>query len=94
MAKLPSIEEMAKDVAQRAMQLITINDMPLAEFVEKVNNAIENNNCNITTCLHNAEGKCTNEEKRKECVRVSKAVLIIDDLVDIEVPDNQLVKNL
>ena len=31
-------------------------------------------------------------EKRKECVRVSKAVLIIDDLVDIEVPDNQLVK--
>ena len=51
-----------------------------------------NNNCNLTTCRYNADGKCTNEEKRKECVRVSKAVLIIDDLVDIEVPDNQWVK--
>ena len=34
-----------------------------------------------------------NEEEREECVRVSKAVLI-DDLADIEVPDNQWVKNL
>ena len=51
-----------------------------------------NNNCNLTTCRYNADGKCTNEEKREECVRVSKAVLLIDDLADIEVPDNQLVK--
>ena len=50
------------------------------------------NNCNLTTCRYNADGKCTNEEKREECVRVSKAVLIIDDLVDIEVPDSQWVK--
>lgn len=40
MAELPSIEEMAKDVAKRAMQEITINDIPLLEFVEKVNNAV------------------------------------------------------
>ena len=51
-------------------------------------------NCNLTTCRYNEDGKCTNEEKRKECVRVSKAVLMIDDLADIEVPDNQLVKNI
>lgn len=50
------------------------------------------NNCNLTTCRYNADGKCTNEEKREECVRVSKAVLIIDDLVDIEVPDSQLIE--
>ena len=50
------------------------------------------NNCNLINCRHNADGKCTNEEKRKECVRVSKAVLMIDDLADMEVPDNQLVK--
>ena len=49
-------------------------------------------NCNLTTCRYNADGKCTNEEKRKECVRVSKAVLIIDDLADIEVPDSQWIK--
>ena len=52
------------------------------------------NNYNITTCRYNADGKCTNEGKRKECVRVSKAVLVIDDLADIEVPDNQWIKNL
>ena len=52
------------------------------------------NNCNLTTCRYNADGKCTNEKKREECIRVSKSVLMIDDLVDIEVPDNQLVKNL
>ena len=50
-------------------------------------------NCNLTTCRYNADGKCTNEEKRKECVRVSKSVLMIDDLADIVMPDNQLVKN-
>ena len=38
-----------------------------------------NNNCNLATCRYNADGKCTNEEKRKECVRVSKAVLCVDD---------------
>ena len=37
-----------------------------------------NNNCNLTTCRYNADGKCTNEEKREECVRVSKAVLSVD----------------
>lgn len=51
-------------------------------------------NCNLTTCRYNADGKCTNEEKRKECVRASKSALLIDDLDDIEVSDSQLVKNL
>ena len=50
------------------------------------------NNCNLTTCRYNADGKCTNEEKRKECVRVSKDVLMIDELSDIKVSDNQFVK--
>ena len=79
MAKFPSIEDMEKDVAQRAMQEITINDMPLTEFVEKVNNSIENNNCNINTCRYNADGKCTNEEKREECVDVSRKVLCLNE---------------
>ena len=36
-------------------------------------------NCNLTTCRYNKDGKCTNEENRKECIRVSKAVLCNDD---------------
>lgn len=35
------------------------------------------NNCNLTTCRYNTNGKCENEEKRKECVKVSKKVLCL-----------------
>lgn len=38
-----------------------------------------NNNCNLTTCSHNQSGICTNEEKRKERVEVSKKVLCLED---------------
>lgn len=34
--------------------------------------------CNLTSCRYNADGKCTNEEKREECVEVSEKVLRID----------------
>lgn len=79
MAKLPTIEEMVKDVVHRAMLEITINDMPLSEFVEKVNSAVKNNSCNLTTCRYYKDGICTNDEKRKECVEVSRKVLCLDD---------------
>lgn len=36
------------------------------------------NNCNLTTCRYNADGKCTNEENREECVEVSKLVLCLE----------------
>ncbi len=38
-----------------------------------------NENCNLTTCRYNKDGKCTNEEKRKECVDVSRKVLCLDE---------------
>lgn len=37
------------------------------------------NNCNLTTCRYNTDGKCGNEEKRKECVDVSIKVLCLGD---------------
>lgn len=37
------------------------------------------NNCNLTTCRYNANGKCENEEKRKECVKVSRKVLCLSE---------------
>lgn len=36
-------------------------------------------NCNLTSCRYNENGKCTNEEKRKECVEVSRKVLCEDE---------------
>ena len=40
---------------------------------------IKANNCNLTTCRYNENGKCTNEKKRKECVEVSRKVLCEDE---------------
>ena len=33
------------------------------------------NNCNLTTCRHNKDGKCTSERDRAICVDVSRKVL-------------------
>ena len=94
MSKAKTMQELAKETVNEALDNATINNIPFREWIDNVNNAYENKKCNLTTCRYNADGKCTNEEKRKECVRVSKAVLLIDDLADIEVPDSQLVKKL
>ena len=40
---------------------------------------MENNNCNLTTCRYNQSGTCTNEDKREECVEISKRVLCLED---------------
>lgn len=36
------------------------------------------NDCNLTTCRYNKDNKCTNNEKRTECVEVSEKVLCVD----------------
>lgn len=40
---------------------------------------MENNNCNLTTYRYNQSGICANENKRQECVEVSKKVLCLED---------------
>ena len=92
MSKAKTMQELAKETVNEALDNATINNIPFREWIDNVNNAYENKKCNLTTCRYNADGKCTNEEKRKECIRVSKAVLLIDDLADIEVPNSQLVE--
>ncbi len=49
------------------------------EWIDNVNNAYANKKCNLTSCRYNADGKCTNEEKREECVEVSRKVLCINE---------------
>ena len=36
------------------------------EWIDNVNNAYANKKCNLTSCRYNADGKCTNEEKRED----------------------------
>jgi hypothetical protein len=42
----------------------------------------ETNNCNLTTCRHNKDGKCVSVENRVVCVDVSKKVLCMGDNED------------
>ena len=72
-----SIQKIVQKAADEALDNATINNIPFHEWIDNVNNAYENKKCNLTSCRHNADGKCTNEEKRKECIEVSEKVLCI-----------------
>ena len=54
------------------------NQTDFVETSEFPNEPIKHfiHNCNLTTCRYNKNGKCTNEEKRKECVEVAEKVLV------------------
>ena len=72
-------KKMAQEMVDVALDNATINNIPFREWIDNVNNAYENKKCNLTTCRYNADGKCTNEEKREECVEVSRKVLCINE---------------
>lgn len=57
------------------------NQTDFVETSELPNEATKHfiHNCNLTTCRYNENSKCTNEEKRKECVEVSRKVLCEDE---------------
>ena len=72
-------KKMAQEMVDVALDNATINNIPFREWIDNVNNAYENKKCNLTFCRYNADGKCTNEEKRKECVEVSRKVLCLNE---------------
>ena len=47
----------------------------MCEFCEEM----KNNNCNLASCRYNCNGICKNEDKRKECVDVSRLVLCLEN---------------
>lgn len=72
-----SIQKIVQKEADEALDNATINNVPFHEWIDNINNAYENKKCNLTSCRYNANGKCTNDEKRKECIEVSEKVLCI-----------------
>ena len=72
-------KKMAQEMVDVALDNATINNIPFREWIDNVNNAYENKKCNLTSCRYNADGKCTNEEKREECVDISRKVLCINE---------------
>lgn len=69
--------KMMQEIADMTLDNATINGIPFHEWIDNVNNVYENKKCNFNTCRYNADGKCTNGEKRKECIEVSEKVLCI-----------------
>ena len=72
-------KKMAQEMVDVALDNATINNIPFREWIDNVNNAYENKKCNLTSCRYNADRKCTNEEKREECVEISREVLCINE---------------
>lgn len=70
-----SIQEIVQEAADKALDDVKINNIPFREWIDNVNNAYENKKCNLIFCRYNVAGKCTNGEKRKECIEVSEKVL-------------------
>lgn len=71
--------KMAKEIADMALDNATINNIPFREWIDNMNNAYKNKKCNLTPCRYNANGKCTDDKKREECIYVSRKVLCIDE---------------
>lgn len=67
--------KMVQEIADITLDNATINNIPFREWIDNVNNAYKNKKCNLASCRYNADGKCTNDEKRKECIEVSEKVL-------------------
>ena len=79
MSKAKTMQELAKETVNEALDNATINNIPFREWIDNVNNAYENKKCNLTSCRYNTDGKCTNEENREECVEVSRKVLCLNE---------------
>jgi SHS2 domain-containing protein len=73
--KSKTFEELAEEAVDDVLNRIEINGIPFRDFIEKLGNAYENKDCNLSSCRYNKCGNCIDNEARKECVTVSKAVL-------------------
>lgn len=72
-----SIQKRVQEATDKALNNVKIHNIPFREWIDNVNNIYENKKCNLTSCRYNTDGKCTNDEKRKECIEVSEKVLCI-----------------
>lgn len=72
-----SVQKIVQEAADKVLDDVKINNIPFREWIDNVSNACKNKKCNLSTCRYNADGKCTNDEKRKECIEVSGKVLCI-----------------
>ena len=49
--------KMVQEIADEALDNVTINNIPFREWIDNVNNAYTNKTCNLASCRYNADGK-------------------------------------
>lgn len=76
-----SVDELLDELGEQR------NHMPVQEVERKLTEIeresykedfFESMSCNLRTCIYNGLGICECEEKRKECIEVSRKVLCMD----------------
>lgn len=78
MDEFPTMKEIAKQAVNMALKEVQINGIEFQEFLNRMNNAFNNNQCNLQNCRYNQIGICQDIEKRSECVDVSLKVLCLN----------------
>ena len=73
-----SVQEIVQKAADEVLDNVKIGNTPFREWVDNISNAYANKKCNLASCRYNADGKCTNDEKRKECIEVCEKVLCMN----------------
>lgn len=58
-------------------EIQSLKDMGI-EITSEILKKYADSQCNLTTCRYNQSGICTNGNKQKECVEVSKKVLCLE----------------
>ena len=73
-----SVQEIVQKAADEVLDNVKIGNTPFREWVDNISNAYANKKCNLASCRYNADGKCANDEKRKECIEVCEKVLCMN----------------
>ena len=77
MAKAPTMDDMAKRLAEKAMQEIILNGKTLREVINNLENASATSECHLTTCKNNSDCHCTQDDMRKQCVHIALLILCL-----------------
>lgn len=77
------VEEMLKEISMGKSNIDSreveskLRDLEREDYQQKF---FESMCCNFTVCSYNTDGKCSNTDKRKECVEVSRKVLCMEEI--------------
>ena len=73
------MQEIVQKTAEETRKYMADYEANRQKFYERLykQEPIEYKKCNFTSCRYNADGECTDDKARKECIEVYEKVLCI-----------------